>query len=102
MQSVEAFTETVELELTKTQIHVIPYKRYDDKFEFHLDSIATVPGNAANRLDLPGTQIYSQWYHLSGQEMVYWRGRIRSWEVFPNILFVHVLCCIPNLNIYCL
>ena len=39
MQSVEEFPGTVELELTKTQIHMIPYKHYDEKSEFDLDPL---------------------------------------------------------------
>jgi len=37
VQSIEAFPETAELKLTNTQIHMIPYKHYDEKLEFHLN-----------------------------------------------------------------
>ena len=39
MQSVDAFLETVEVELANTQIHMVPYKHYEEKSEFHLDPL---------------------------------------------------------------
>ena len=39
MQSVEAFPETVELELAQAQIHMIPHKHDDETLEFHLDPL---------------------------------------------------------------
>ncbi len=61
MQSVEAFPGTVELELTQTQIPMIPYKHYDEKSEFHLDPLQQFLG----MLQMDPTLILSNEFTMS-------------------------------------
>jgi len=86
VQTVEAYAEMVELQLTKTQIHMLPYKHYEEKSEFHRIHCNS-SWECYNRVHLPGTPIYSQWYTILVS-----RWRVLEGGIYPPGVFQQISC----------
>jgi len=84
VQSVGTFPGTVELEPAQIQIPRLPYEPYDEKLEFHLDQWQHFFLERLQMNPTKFTQIQSQWHHLSGRDMVYWRGCMPIRGYFPT------------------